>query len=164
MTGAEWAHPLWPDEEWPERLLTHFIGGQWRVPLGQGLRVGPDGLAVVWAEAPDYARARRAILAALPPWHARDPAQRRAALPAALLCTQPSCRPGPIALIDAAAPDHLETLGAALIAGQGALILSDPANPRAACTLAATLARNPLPPGLIALLHGAPPEAQAALG
>lgn len=170
MTGvdapdADWLRPLWPEEDWPERLLTHFVGGQWRAPLGQGLRVGPDGLAVVQAGVADYVRARHAILAAVPVWQGQSAEMRRAALPAALLsggAAAPAM--GPIALIDAVAADHAAHLGAALLAGQGALILSDPSNPRAACTLVATLACSPLPAGVIALLHGALPEARDALG
>lgn len=76
-------------EDHGERLMTHYVGGYWRVPLGtravavcaaDGRRAG----TMILAEPVDVARALRAARAALPGWAGAGAADLRAAHLAAL--------------------------------------------------------------------------------
>lgn len=157
-----------------ERLITHYIGGAWRVPYGtralparcaDGRRAG----TLVPAEAADIARAVAAARAALPAWAAADRAGALAALIAAAgpdlraaarfgrLATAAAQRHGVTALLVRAPAPSAFALRAALraLAG-GATLVAMPCGPggTAAHDLALAAHRAGLPPGVVNLLPG----------
>lgn len=154
-------------EDLSERLLTHFVGGRWRVPFATGhvpvLR--PDGRpagAVVMAGPHDVARAVSALRGA------DDRARLRLADALAPLGLAEAVSQGPdgqgpaILLADA---QNRTGLGAALGAGiRHGVIWCPPLEAALFATeLAQRLQQADLPPGAFALIHTHTPQTEAHL-
>lgn len=137
-----------------ERLITHYVGGSWRVPFGtrqvpaltaDGQRAG----TLVLAEVTDIARAVAAAQAALPGWARADRAAARAALLAEIAAHLPDQLPPALAR-RLARPLAVTGPGAQVTA----LLLQSPAPPAVALRAAlralsggATLVAMPVGPG-----------------
>jgi len=153
--------------DWSERLLTHYVGGSWRVPLSVEMRDVPALAArIVWSGAADYRRAGAHAKAVLPLWGALGLAQRSAALE---LCAPPQADPmlpkqASVRLLCARGcePEALASrLRAVLALGHAVVLFSDPDSPIPAIEAVEACHRLALPAGLLAMLHGTPEQARA---